>query len=82
MKGGIIPKQIIPKWPEHPPDTVQLLDPQDIGRLADTADNYLATLELPMPDAQKLDSLRTGMLEISKALKELYVAVVGENPWR
>ena len=59
----------------------QMVVEEQIARLADTADNYLATLEIPMPDAMKLDSLRTGMLEISQALKEIYVSVVGENPW-
>lgn len=60
----------------------QMVVEEKIGRLADTADNYLATLELPMTDAMKLDSLRTGMREISKTLKEIYVSMVGENPWQ
>ena len=59
----------------------QMIYEEQIGRLADTADNYLATLELPMTDAMKLDSLKTGMQELLESLREIYVEMTGENPW-
>jgi hypothetical protein len=52
-----------------------------IGRMADSADNYLALLELNMPQEMKLDALTTGIRELSRDLKALYEELSGENPW-
>ena len=59
-------------------DDVQL---DKLGRLADSADNYLALNELPMPDSIKVDGMKTGLAELSEELKALYVELSGENPW-
>ena len=52
-----------------------------IGRLVDTADNYLALDKLNMPIEMKLDAFKTGLRELSRDLKALYVELAGENPW-
>ena len=52
-----------------------------IGRLADVADNYLALEKLNMPIEMKLDAFKTGLRELSRDIKALYVELAGENPW-
>ena len=52
-----------------------------IGRLADAADNYLALEKLNMPIGMKLDAFKTGLRELSRDLKALYVELADENPW-
>lgn len=52
-----------------------------IGRLVDAADNYLALEKLNMPIEMKLDAFKTGLRELSRDLKALYVELADENPW-
>jgi hypothetical protein len=53
----------------------------DLGKLADTADNYAAAAKLRLPDSLHREALTKGMEIISEALKNLYKQISGENPW-
>lgn len=50
-------------------------------RLADTADNYAVAATLPLPATMHTEQLRTGMERIAAELKQLYVAMSGDDPW-
>jgi hypothetical protein len=56
-----------------------------IGRLADTADNFLQYAEGPfanaVPAAIRFDALRVGLTKLREDLKALVVEVGGEDPW-
>lgn len=54
---------------------------EQIGKLADKADNFLAATNLPMPPEFHLKQLKVGLKEISDALKLIYQDVTGINPW-
>lgn len=54
---------------------------EEIGRLADTADNYIAATSLPLPASFHVEQLKAGLKDISARLKQIYVNVTGENPW-
>ena len=55
---------------------------EDIGRIADTADNYHAASKMQLPASLHIECLRTGMEAISEQLKAIYVSVSGANPWQ
>lgn len=63
-------------------DRAEFVDTQveQIGRLADKADNYVAASHLPIQPAMHLRATREGLAEIAKELKEIYVAITGRNP--
>lgn len=52
-----------------------------IGRLADKADNYLAATNLAMPAEFHLKQLKAGLKEISDSLKAIYEGLTGSRPW-
>jgi hypothetical protein len=54
----------------------------DIGRVADTLDNLIAALQMPLPDRMHIVALRAALPDASAALKAAYVAAFGENPWQ
>lgn len=53
----------------------------EIGRLADKVDSYIAAAKLPMPAKFHLEQLMAGLGEVSSKLKEIYTALSGANPW-
>jgi len=54
---------------------------EKIGQLADSIDNAIAARQLPLPPAMHLEQSERMMRDWSKQLKEIYVAMTGENPW-
>jgi len=54
----------------------------DLGRLADMADNYHAASGLQLPASMHIECLRTGMAAISEQIKAIYVKTSGKNPWK
>lgn len=54
---------------------------EEIGKLADTADNLLATTKLPVSDRIHLEGLKEGLGGIFAKLKDIYVALSGNDPW-
>lgn len=52
-----------------------------IGEVADTIDNLIAALGMPLPDKLHVKGLRESLPEISATLKRIVVEVSGENPW-
>lgn len=62
------------------PITPEHLD--QLGRLADTADNLAGAAKLPLRAEMHVEQLRLGLERLSKELKDLYVAMSGENPWQ
>lgn len=54
---------------------------EEIGKLADTADNLLAATNLPVSDRVHILGLKGGIGKISARLKAIYVDLSGSNPW-
>jgi hypothetical protein len=54
---------------------------EQIGQLADKADNYLAATNLPMSAEFHLGQLKVGLKEISDTLKAVYEGITGIKPW-
>lgn len=55
---------------------------EDIGRLADIADNYRAASGMHLPAEMHIECLRTGMAAISEQLKSIYVSLAEADPWK
>ena len=55
---------------------------EDLGRIADMADNYHAAAGMQLPESMHIECLRTGMAAISEQIKAIYVAASGANPWQ
>jgi hypothetical protein len=54
---------------------------EQLGRLADRVDNLAHALQLPMPAAMHVAQLRAALPEIRDALRLIYTAETGEDPW-
>ena len=52
-----------------------------IGRLADTADNYLQWGSVPAVDHVRADAMKNGLEVISTELKALYAELTGNDVW-
>lgn len=52
-----------------------------IGEVADTLDNLIAAMSLPIPPEIHLKALKESLPEASKKLKEAYIAETGGDPW-
>jgi len=55
---------------------------EDLGRIADMADNYHAAAGMQLPASMHIECLRTGMAAISEQIKKIYVEASGANPWK
>lgn len=53
----------------------------ELGRIADQANNLAAASQLPVKAEIHIIGLRSGLESIDKALRELYVHFSGEDPW-
>ena len=54
---------------------------EQLGRMADLADNYLALNKLPLDNVTKVEGMKAGLEELSDYLKGLYRELSGMNPW-
>lgn len=54
---------------------------EDVGRLVDTLDNYVAALAITLPDALRVQAFREALPEWAERLRSAYIAGTGENPW-
>lgn len=54
---------------------------EQLGVLIDELDSSCHTLQLNMPPAMHVDSLRRILPEKVEALKRLFIEITGENPW-
>lgn len=54
---------------------------EDVGLVADTLDNLIHALALPMPPAFHLERLRAALPGVRDRLRAAFVAAVGDNPW-
>ena len=61
--------------------TISDTDIDEIGQLADTLDNLLGAMNLPMPPVFHLKQLKESLPEVSAKLKSIVVRVSGANPW-
>jgi hypothetical protein len=52
-----------------------------LGKLVDTADNYVAASTLPVGPKTHLEGLKHGMVEVRDEIKKLYFAAGGEDVW-
>lgn len=53
----------------------------EIGKAADSIDNLLGAMKLPMNPAFHLRALQDALPEISQRLKDAVVQISGANPW-
>ena len=54
---------------------------ETLGRLADAADNYAQWALTPGPAYQRVNAMKSGLEDIGRQLKELYVELSGRDPW-
>jgi len=54
---------------------------EDLGELIDSLDNIAHATILPIPPELHLEALRQALPEKVIALKKVYIAITGENPW-
>ena len=54
---------------------------EKIGQLADRVDNLFHALQLPLPPALHVQQLRVALPQIRDALRLIYTAQMGEDPW-
>lgn len=52
-----------------------------LGLAADRIDNLISAMRLPMSPQMHVEQLRAALPDIMKELREIYVALTGENPW-
>lgn len=52
-----------------------------VGFAADTLDNLIHAMSLPMPPAFHVDRLRGVLPGVRDRLREAFVAATGQNPW-
>lgn len=82
-QGGNFVKEAL-GWPDRlchdAPDWWQT-NIEEIGKLADTADNLLAAMNLPVSPKIHLEGLKGNLNQMSAKLKEIYQNVTGHNPW-
>lgn len=57
----------------------QLLE--QLGKLVDKAENYVAATKLPTTSKTHLQGLTHGMVELRDDIKKLYFAAGGEDVW-
>lgn len=55
---------------------------EDLGRIADMADNFHAAAGMQLPASMHIECLRTGMSAISEQIKAIYVKASGADPWK
>jgi hypothetical protein len=54
---------------------------EQIGLLADKADNYHGASQLRLPPQMHVEQLSIGMKEIRDELREIHTAISGEDVW-
>jgi hypothetical protein len=54
---------------------------EDLGKAADTVDNLIHAMMLPMPSAVHLQALKESLPALRDRLRAIYIAETGENPW-
>lgn len=54
---------------------------EQIGLLADKADNLLGAVKLPLPPHVHIQGMTGGLKDIRSELREIYKAVSGSDPW-
>lgn len=54
---------------------------EEIGRIADQANNVAAASQLPVSPAIHIEGMRFGLVSIRDALQEVYTQITGDNPW-
>jgi hypothetical protein len=52
-----------------------------IGLASDRLDNLLHAAQLPLPPRMHLEGILPALAEIRDELREVFVALTGENPW-
>ena len=52
-----------------------------LAEVAETLDNLIGALQLPLPPAMHVDQLKVHLPELRDKLRAVYVAETGENPW-
>lgn len=82
-QGGNFVKEAL-GWPDqlcHDAPEWWQTNIEKIGKLADTVDNLLAAMSLPVSPKIHLDGLRDNLARLSLELKEIYQNVTGHDPW-
>lgn len=54
---------------------------EEIGLVADSINNLLGALALPLPPQMHIEGLKPNLFSLMERLREVYVAEAGENPW-
>lgn len=54
---------------------------EDLGKAADTVDNLIHAMMLPMPATVHLQALKESLPALRDRLRAIYIAETGENPW-
>ena len=54
---------------------------EELGRLADMANNLAAASQLPVSPVIHIAGMRQGLIDIDRALKALYIEITGDDPW-
>lgn len=52
-----------------------------LGEQADTLNNLLGAMQLPLPAEQHMAMLKPALFRVMEKLREVYVTETGENPW-
>lgn len=62
---------------------MQITDDQleEFGQMADTCDNLIGALEMPLPPAMQIEQTKLALQKLSAQIKALVVAIGGDNPW-
>lgn len=54
---------------------------EQIGLLADKANNFTGAAQLPLPPHIHVEQLSSGMASLRDELRAVYRAVSGDDPW-
>jgi hypothetical protein len=54
---------------------------EKLGEAADTVDNLIGALQLPLDPRMHVEQLKLALPKLSATLKAVYVAQTGDNPW-
>lgn len=52
-----------------------------VGEVADSIENLLAAMKLPLSPTMHLDALRQSLPKLAADLRKVYIVETGDDPW-
>lgn len=60
----------------------KLKSAERVAEVADTLDNLVGALQLPLPATMHVDQMKNHLPELRDKLRAVYIDLTGYDPWR